>query len=168
MNHSLSENFVSWCLKLSHVLAVFQLAWMPTLSQSIRLCLALSNMSRFLWHNSVWVCRFGWVLQYISGDEALACSIDSDFNNVIVTFWLHPSFAISVITSLQQCLDFEGKKVGKRLVNQVDHYAFLCTVKRVSHVSFVNLSTRREKSNHFLPWNFTWLKISTLCMVFRD
>ena len=37
----------------------------------------LSRMSGLLWHSSKWVCQFGRFLQYTSGCEVLACSLDA-------------------------------------------------------------------------------------------
>ena len=42
----------------------------------------LSRMSGLLWHSSKWACRFGRFLQYTSGFEVLACSLDTDVNYV--------------------------------------------------------------------------------------
>ena len=46
----------------------------------------LSRISGFLWHSSKWVRRFGRFLQYTSGIEVLACSLDTnlDYNSVSV------------------------------------------------------------------------------------
>ena len=51
----------------------------------------LSRMSGFLWHSSKWACRFGRFLQYTSGLEVLACSLDTDLNYVITMLQLRPS-----------------------------------------------------------------------------
>ena len=42
----------------------------------------LSRMSRFpvLLHSSKWACRFGHSLEYMSGIEVLACSLNTDLN----------------------------------------------------------------------------------------
>ena len=42
----------------------------------------LSRMSGFPWHSSKWACWFGRFLQYTSGIEVLACSLDTDINYV--------------------------------------------------------------------------------------
>ena len=42
----------------------------------------LSRMSRFMRHSSKWTCRFGCFLQYTSGPEVLACSLNTDLNYV--------------------------------------------------------------------------------------
>ena len=46
----------------------------------LTLYLVLWSMSRYLWHSSKWRCRFGYFFQYMSGFEALAYSINTDFN----------------------------------------------------------------------------------------
>ena len=51
----------------------------------------LSRMSGFFWHSSKWARRFGCFLQYMSGLEVLACSLDTDLNYVITMLRLHPS-----------------------------------------------------------------------------
>ena len=40
----------------------------------------LFSMSWFLWNSSKWACRFGHFLQYMSGPEVLACSLDTNIN----------------------------------------------------------------------------------------
>ena len=42
----------------------------------------ISRMSGFLRHTSKWVHRFNRFLQYMSGFEALACSLNTDLNYV--------------------------------------------------------------------------------------
>ena len=130
---------VLWWLKLFCVLAVFQLAWVPTSQQlswirqsALALSLAYSRVTGFLRHSSVWFCLFGCVFQYTLGLEVLACSIDTNFNYVIVIFQLCTSFTLSIIMSFQQCLEFEREKIGKRLLNQVVYYALLSILSRLS------------------------------------
>ena len=43
----------------------------------------VSRKSGFLWHSLKWACWFGHFLQYMSGIEVLACSIDTT-----LTMWL--------------------------------------------------------------------------------
>ena len=38
----------------------------------------LSRMSGFLWHSSKWACQFSRFLQYASGLEVLACSLNTN------------------------------------------------------------------------------------------
>ena len=52
----------------------------------------LSRMSGFLWHSSKWACQFGHSLQYTSGIEVLACSLDANLNYVTTMFQLHLSW----------------------------------------------------------------------------
>ena len=40
----------------------------------------LSRMSGFLWHSSKCACQFDCFLQYMSGLEVLACSLNTDLN----------------------------------------------------------------------------------------
>ena len=42
----------------------------------------LSRMSGFLWHSSKWTHQFGCFLQYTSGLEVLASSLNTDLNYV--------------------------------------------------------------------------------------
>ena len=51
----------------------------------------LSRMSRFLRHSSKWAHRFGRFLQYTSGLEVLACSLDTDLNYVTTMLQLRLS-----------------------------------------------------------------------------
>ena len=51
----------------------------------------LSKMSGFLLHSSKWACWFGRFLQYTSGLEVLACSLDTDINYVTTMLQLHLS-----------------------------------------------------------------------------
>ena len=51
----------------------------------------LSRMCGFLWHSSKWACQFGCFLQYMSGLEVLACSLDTNVNYVTTMLQLHLS-----------------------------------------------------------------------------
>ena len=51
----------------------------------------LSSKSGFLWHSSKWAHKFSLFLQYASGIEVLACSLDSNLNYVTAMLQLHPS-----------------------------------------------------------------------------
>ena len=51
----------------------------------------LSRMSVFLWHSSKWARRFGRFLQCTSGLEVLACSLNTNLNDVITMHQLHSS-----------------------------------------------------------------------------
>ena len=51
----------------------------------------LFRMSRFLWHSSKWAHRFGHCLQYTSGIEVLAFSLDTDLNCVTAMLQLRTS-----------------------------------------------------------------------------
>ena len=94
INHSSSERrsiFVLGWLKLSRILVVLQLAWVRTslyLSWITRsglvLCLVLDRVSGNCGIVSNGSCWFGCVHQYTSGLKVLACSIDTDFNYVII------------------------------------------------------------------------------------
>ena len=98
INHSLSErriSFVPWLLKLSHVLIDFITCMgvhFPAveLDNVIRFS-TLSRMLGFLCHNSKWAHQFGHFLQYVSGIEVLACSLDTDLNYMTTMLQLHPS-----------------------------------------------------------------------------
>ena len=88
ITHSSSERriiFVFQLLKFSHVLVGYFITCMGAhfpaveLDNTIRFS-TLSRMSGFLWHSSKWACRFDCFLQYMSGIEALACSLDTDLN----------------------------------------------------------------------------------------
>ena len=61
-----------------------------------------SSMSWFLWHSSKWGSRLGRFLQYMSGLELLASSLDTDLNYVTTILQLHPSLNHKV--KLQQLL----------------------------------------------------------------
>ena len=50
-----------------------------------------SRMSGFLWHSSKWARWFGCFLQYISGLEVLACSLNTNINYVTTMLQLHLS-----------------------------------------------------------------------------
>ena len=68
--------------------------WPPVISSAVHISLpaveldntiqfsTLSRMSGLLWYSSKWVCCFGRSLQYTSGIEVLACSLDTDLNYV--------------------------------------------------------------------------------------
>ena len=51
----------------------------------------LSRMSEFLWHISKWAHRFSCLLQFTSGLEVLACSLNTDLDYVPTVLQLHPS-----------------------------------------------------------------------------
>ena len=67
-------------------------AHFPTveLDNAIRLS-TLSRMLEFLWHSSKWARQFDHFLQYMSGLEVLACSLDTDLNCVTTMLQLCPS-----------------------------------------------------------------------------
>ena len=48
--------------------------------------ITLSRMSGFLWHSSKWAHQFACFLQYMSGFEVLACSLDTDLRELAATF----------------------------------------------------------------------------------
>ena len=50
-----------------------------------------SRISGFLWHSSEWDRRFGRFIQYTSGLEVLACSLNTDLNYVTTMLQLYPS-----------------------------------------------------------------------------
>ena len=56
----------------------------------------LSRMSGFLWHSSKWACWFGHFLQYMSGLEVLACSLDINMNYVTTMIQLRLSLNFQV------------------------------------------------------------------------
>ena len=60
------------------------------------------SMSGFLWHSSKWACRFSRFLQYMSGLEVLACSLDTDINYVTTMLQLHLS--LNPYVTLRQLL----------------------------------------------------------------
>ena len=97
IDHSSSKRriiFAPRWLKFSHVLVVLQLAWVrtsPQLSWIAQSGLAPFPGCRFVWHSPKWASRFGCLLQYMSGLEVLACSLDTDLNYVITMLQLHPS-----------------------------------------------------------------------------
>ena len=51
----------------------------------------ISRMLEFLWRSSKWACQFDHFLQYTSGLEFLACSLDTDLNCVTAMLQLCPS-----------------------------------------------------------------------------
>ena len=51
----------------------------------------LFAMSVFLWYSSKWACWFSRFLQYTSGLEVLACSLDTEINYVATMLQLHLS-----------------------------------------------------------------------------
>ena len=58
-------------------------AHFPTVELDIAILFSnLSRMSQFLLHSSRWACQFSPFLQYMSGLEMLACSLDNDLNYV--------------------------------------------------------------------------------------
>ena len=84
--------FVSQLLKLSHVLVVLQLAWVPT-SPKLS-CIMRSGLAPFLGcQGSCGIAPNEPVdsVQPTSGLEVLACSFYTDFNYLITMFQLHPS-----------------------------------------------------------------------------
>ena len=60
------------------------------LNNAIRFSI-LSRMSGFLWHSSKWARQFDRFLQYTSGLEVLACSLDTDINYVTTKLQLRLS-----------------------------------------------------------------------------
>ena len=70
----------------------------------------LSRMSGFLWHSSKWACRFGRFLQYTSGLEVLACSLDTNIN--YVTAMLQLRLSLNHLVQLWQLL---GESCGNFL-----------------------------------------------------
>ena len=98
INHSSSERritFVPRLLRFPHCSGCFITcvgAHFPAVESdnAIRFS-TLSGMSGFLWHSSKWAHWFGRFLQYTSGLEVLACSLDTDLNYVTNMLQLHPS-----------------------------------------------------------------------------
>ena len=59
-------------------------AHFPAVELDNAICFStLSGVSGVLWHSPKWACTFACFLQYRSGLEVLAYSIDTDFNYVI-------------------------------------------------------------------------------------
>ena len=67
----------------------------------------LSRISGFLWHSSKWAFWFGRFLQYTSGLEVLACSLNTNINSVTAMLQLHLS--LNHYVQLQQLL---GERCG--------------------------------------------------------
>ena len=94
--------FVSWLLKLFHVLVVLKLAWLLTCSSWVG-CVRFSTpsmVSGFLLHSSNWACCFGCFFQYTPRFEVWASSFDTNFNYEIIMLEPRPSFNHQV--NLQQ------------------------------------------------------------------
>ena len=96
IDHSSSERriiFVPRWLKFSHVLVILNLHGCALLHNRLDNAIRFSTlcrMSTFLWNSSKWACCFGHFLQYTSGLEVLACSLNTDLNYGITILQLRP------------------------------------------------------------------------------
>ena len=61
-------------------------------------------MSGFLWHSSKWAHWFSHFIQYRSGLEVLACSLDTGLNYVTTMLQLHPSLNLWKLQQIFRCI----------------------------------------------------------------
>ena len=122
-------------------------AYFPTveLDNAIRFS-TLSRNSGFLWHSSKWTRWFGCFLQYLSGLEVLACSLDTDFKACVCYFSLF--LKDKCISSFVWTKSIENKFTQQLF--------FLPTVSRTFILSWATM-------HYPPPWNFLFRKNNCMC-----
>ena len=85
----------------------------------------LSRKSGFLWHGFKWACQFVCFLEYPSGLEVLAYSLDTNLNYVTTMLLLHTSLNHGV--KLRQLL---GERCGNFLgvYSKIDTWRLKCSL----------------------------------------